>query len=93
MQFGLATVLNYFGSRKVLFSSNSTHLPSAHCNPRAARRFRSARLHAAGNAARLHKRRSTANADPNSDSPTSIASAGTTRAAKKRGTKYRRTKV
>ena len=90
MPFGLNTFLNYFGSRKVLSGSNSTHLPNAHRNPRAARRSRSARLHAAENAARVHKRRSTANATPNSKGHTYTAGTGTARATKQRGTNYRR---
>ncbi|KAN0105164.1 hypothetical protein V8E52_011279 [Russula decolorans] len=93
MIFGLNTFLNYFGSRKVLSSSNSTHLPNARRNPRAARRSRSTRLHAAENAARVHNRRSTANAAPNSDKSTNAAGTGIARAAKQRGTKYRRAKV
>ena len=93
MPFGLNTFLNYFGSRKVLSGSNSTHLPNVHRNPRAARRSRSARLHAAENAARVHKRRSTANAAPNSKSHKFTAGTGTARATKQRGTKYRRANV
>jgi hypothetical protein len=93
MPFGLNTLMNYFGSRKVLSSSNSTHLPNAHRNPRAARRSRSARLHAAKSAARVHNRRSTANAAPNSGKCTSSAGTGAARGANQRGTKYRRAKV
>jgi hypothetical protein len=93
MPFGLNTLMNCFGSRKVLSSSNSTHLPNAHRNPRAARRPRSARLHAAKSAARVHNRRSTANATPNSGKCTSSAGTGAARGANQRGTKYRRAKV
>jgi hypothetical protein len=86
------TFLNYFGGRKILSSSDSTHLPNifARRNPRVAR-SRSARLHAANSAARLRKHRSIANAAAkNTDRPSSTAGTGTARGAKQRGTKYRR---
>jgi hypothetical protein len=83
----LTTFLNYFGSRKVLSSSNSTHLPNV------AGRSRSARLHAAKSAARVRNRRSTANAAASSNKLSSTAGTGTARGAKQRGTKYRRARM
>ncbi|KAF8498522.1 hypothetical protein F5888DRAFT_1823544, partial [Russula emetica] len=100
MPFGLntflTTLLNYFGTRKVLSSSDSTHLSDifAHRNPRDAARSRSARLYAVKSTARLRKHRSTANGAANNTSQhSSTAGTGTAHGAKHRGAKYRRAKT
>ena len=61
------TFLNYFGTRRVLSSSDSTHLLNifGHRNTRVAGRSRLVRLHAAKSVARLHKHRSIASAATN----------------------------
>jgi len=99
MRFGLntlSTFLNYFGSRKVLSSPDSTHLHNifAHRNPRFVARSRTARLHAAKSAARLRNHRSTANAAANNtNQPSPAAGSGIARGARQRGTRYRRAKL
>jgi hypothetical protein len=98
MRFGFntfTTFLNYFGSRKVLSSSDSTHLHNifARRNPRVPR-SRTVRLHAAKSAARRRKRRSTADAAAdNTNQPSSTAGTGTAHGGKLRGTKYRWAKI
>lgn len=91
----LTTFLNHFGTRKVLYSSDSTHLPNifAHRNPRNVARSRSARLHAARSAARLSNHKSIADAAANRNQPSSTPGTGTAHGAKPRGTKYRRAKM
>jgi hypothetical protein len=99
MRFGLnilSTFLNHFGTRKVLYSSDSTHLPNifAHRNPRNIGRSRSARLNAARSAARLRNHRFIANAAPNKiNQPSSTPGTGTPHGAKQRDTKYRQARM
>jgi hypothetical protein len=92
----LTTFLNYFGSRKVLSSSDSIYLHNifAPRNPRVAGRTRAARVHAAKSAARLRNHRSIANAAANrTNQPSPTAGPGTAHGAKQRGTKYRRARM
>ena len=95
MRFGLnilTTFVNYFGTRKVLSSSDSTHLRNifAHRNTRS----RSARLHAANSAARLRKHGSIASAAPSSTGiHNNAAGTGAAHEGKQRGTRYRQATV
>jgi hypothetical protein len=97
MRFGLdtfTTFLNYFGGRKVESSSNRRARPHNIFAPRnpCISRSRTARLHAAKSAAKLHERRSTANAASGANNTNKPSLTGAAQGAKQRGTRYRRAK-
>ena len=103
MPFGLTTFttfLNYFGSREVQSSPDNIrphrtrpHNIFAPRNPRI-QRSRSARLHAAKSAARLHNHRSAANAAANkANRHSTTGGTGFAHGAKQRGIKLRRAKM